>query len=106
MIILLKQINYSLLKHKLHLKTVHRSKIVEQKLMILLLVKQILLIFKCLGAIIEYSDNYSDTLGYLWIFTKEEITGNANVTNNNDAPAFNYKAGLINNNESYGQKTE
>ena len=28
----------------------------------------------------EYRDNYSDTLGYLWQFNRDEIEGNADLT--------------------------
>ena len=31
--------------------------------------------------LIEYSDNYSDTLGSLWNFKRDEIINNADVTN-------------------------
>ena len=31
--------------------------------------------------LIEYSDNYSDTSGSLWQFKRDEINGNADVTN-------------------------
>ena len=41
--------------------------------------------------LIEYSDNYSDTSGSLWNFKRDEITNNANVTNDNNAPSFKFK---------------
>ena len=41
--------------------------------------------------LIEYSDNYSDTLGSLWNFKRDEIINNANVTNDDNAPSFKYK---------------
>ena len=47
--------------------------------------------------LIEYSDNYSDTSGSLWQFKRDEIIDNANVTNDNNAPSFKYKANLIGN---------
>ena len=47
--------------------------------------------------LIEYSDNYSDTSGSLWGFKREEIDNNANVTNDDNAPSFKYKANLIGN---------
>ena len=31
--------------------------------------------------LIEYSDNYSDTSGTLWQFKRDEITNNADVSN-------------------------
>ena len=52
--------------------------------------------------LIEYSDNYSDTSGSLWDFKRDEIDNNANVTNDNNAPSFNYKANLIGNTETNG----
>ena len=54
--------------------------------------------------LIEYSDNYSDTSGSLWQFKRDEITDNANVTNDNNALSFKYKANLIGNKEKNGTK--
>ena len=52
---------------------------------------------------IEYSDNYSDTSGGLWHFKRDEITNNADVSNDN-APSFKYKANLSGNTEANGTK--
>ena len=49
--------------------------------------------------LIEYSDNYSDTLGSLWNFIRNDIVNNENVTNDNNAPSFKYKASIIGNTE-------
>ena len=54
--------------------------------------------------LIEYSDNYSDTSGSLWNFKRDEITNNADVTNDNNAPSFKYKASLIGDTENNGTK--
>ena len=54
--------------------------------------------------LIEYSDNYSDTSGSLWGFKRDEIVNNADVTNNDNAPSFKYKANLIGNTENNGTK--
>ena len=54
--------------------------------------------------LIEYSDNYSDTSGSLWNFKRDEITNNANVTNDDNAPSFKYKASIIGNTEDNGRK--
>ena len=54
--------------------------------------------------LIEYSDNYSDTSGSLWDFKRDEIVDNANVTNDDNAPSFKYKANLIGNTETDGTK--
>ena len=54
--------------------------------------------------LIEYSDNYSDTSGSLWQFKRDEITNNANVTNDDNAPSFKYKASNIGNTENNGTK--
>ena len=54
--------------------------------------------------LIEYSDNYSDTSGSLWQFKRDEIINNADVTNDNNAPSFKYKASLIDNTENDGTK--
>ena len=48
----------------------------------------------------EYSDNFSDTSGSLWNFKRDEITNNANVTNDDNAPSFKYKSNLIANTEN------
>ena len=53
---------------------------------------------------IEYSDNYSDTSGRLQQFKRDEITNNADVTNDNNAPSFKYKASLIANTGDDGTK--
>ena len=47
--------------------------------------------------LIEYSDNYSDTSGSLWDFKTD-----ANVTNDDNAPLFKYKANLITKTEAGG----
>ena len=47
--------------------------------------------------LIEYSDNYSDTSGRLWNFKRD-----ANVTNDDNAPSFKYKANLITETEADG----
>ena len=47
--------------------------------------------------LIEYSDNYSDTSGGLWNFKRDEIIDNADVTNDDNAPSFKYKANFIGN---------
>ena len=54
--------------------------------------------------LIECSDNYSDTSGSLWQFKRDEITNNADVTNDNNALSFKYKANLIGNTEVNGTK--
>ena len=54
--------------------------------------------------LIQYSDNYSDTSGSLWFFKRDEIVDNANVTNEDDAPSFKYKASLISNTGNDGTK--
>ena len=45
--------------------------------------------------LIEYSDNYSDSSGSFWGFKRDEITNNADVTNDVNAPLFKYKANFI-----------
>ena len=54
--------------------------------------------------LIEYSDNYLDTSGSLWGFKRDEAENNADVTNDDNAPLFKYKAGLITNTEADGTK--
>ena len=54
--------------------------------------------------LIEYSDNYSDTSGSLWSFKRDEIADNADVTNEDNAPSFKYRANIIDNTETNGAK--
>ena len=54
--------------------------------------------------LIEYSDSYSDSSGSLWGFKRDEVANNANVTNDDNAPQFKYKANLIGNTEANGTK--
>ena len=54
--------------------------------------------------LIEYSDNYSDTSGSLWDFKRYEIINNADVTNDDNASLFKYKASIIGNTENNGRK--
>ena len=54
--------------------------------------------------LIEYSDNYSDTSRSLWQFKKDKIITNADVTNDNNAPSFKYKASIIGDTENNGTK--
>ena len=54
--------------------------------------------------LIEYNDNYSDTSGSLWNFKRDEIINNADVTNDDNAPSFKYKASIIGNTENNGTK--
>ena len=54
--------------------------------------------------LIEYSDNYSDTSGSLWQFKRDEIINNADVTNDNNALSFKYKASIIGNTNNNGEK--
>ena len=54
--------------------------------------------------LIEYSENYPDTWGSLWDFERDEIVNNADVTNDDNAPSFKYKASIIGNTENNGKK--
>ena len=54
--------------------------------------------------LIEYSDNYSNTSGSLWQFKRDEIIDNADLTNDNNAPSFKYKASIISNTKNNGTK--
>ena len=57
-------------------------------------------------SLIKYNDNYSDTSGSLWGFKRDEIVNNANVTNDDNAPSFKYKASIIVNTENNRTKKE
>ena len=54
--------------------------------------------------LIQYIDNYSDTSGSLWDFKRYEIINNADVTNDDNASLFKYKASIIGNTENNGRK--
>ena len=54
--------------------------------------------------LIEYSDNYSNTSGSLWGFKKDDVTNNANVGNDDNAPSFKYNASGIGDTENNGTK--
>ena len=56
--------------------------------------------------LIEYSDNYSDTSGSLWDSKRDEKVNNADVTNDDNAHLFKYKANLIGNTETNETKKE
>ena len=53
-------------------------------------------------SLMEYIDNYSDTSGSLWNFKRDEVINNADVTNDNNAPSFKYKANIIGNTDANG----
>ena len=53
--------------------------------------------------LIEYSDNYSDTSGSLWQYKRDEIINNADVTNDDNAPLFKYKANIISDTAADGE---
>ena len=52
--------------------------------------------------LIKYSDNYSDTSGSLCGFEIDEVVNNRDLTNNDNAPSFKYRARLITNTEVGG----
>ena len=54
--------------------------------------------------LIEYSDHYSDTSGSLWNFKRDKIINNEDVTDDDNAPSFKYKANLIGNTGNNGRK--
>ena len=54
--------------------------------------------------LIEYSNSCSDTSGSLWGIKRNEIVNNADVTNDDNAPSFKYKAGLITGTKADGTK--
>ena len=54
--------------------------------------------------LIEYSENYSDTLRSLWDFKRDEIVNNADLTNDDNAPPLKYKAIIIGNTGNNGTK--
>ena len=51
-----------------------------------------------------YSDNYSDNSGSLWGNKRDGVTNNEDVTNDNNASSFKYKASIIDNTEANGTK--
>ena len=52
---------------------------------------------------IKYSSNFSDTIGSLWFYSKDETTNfNANIANNSIFKSFEYKLKLLGNSEVDG----
>ena len=56
-------------------------------------------------SLIEYSDNCSDSSGSLRSFKRDDIVNNANVSNDDNALSFKYKANVIGDTENNGTKT-
>ena len=54
--------------------------------------------------LIEYSNNYFDNSGSLWSLKRDEITDNADASDDNNAPSFKYKSNIIGNTEANGTK--
>ena len=54
--------------------------------------------------LIEYSDNFSDTSVYFRHFKGDEITNNADGTNDDNAPSFKHKVSLIGDTGNDGRK--
>ena len=54
--------------------------------------------------LIEYSGNYSDTSGTLCVFKRDNVVNNADVTNDDNAPSFEYKASGIVDTEKNGRQ--
>ena len=51
--------------------------------------------------VIEYSSNYSETIGNLWFYWKDEATNlNADIANTNNFQSFEYKAKLLGNTDA------
>ena len=55
--------------------------------------------------LIEYSDSFSDTIGSLWQFRRDEIEEDANLTINNTS-SFKFKANLIGDTVADGANTK
>ena len=56
--------------------------------------------------LIKYSNNYSDSSGSLRGFKKDKLANNANVTDNDNACSFKYKADLTSDTEANEAKRE
>ena len=54
--------------------------------------------------LIKYSDNYSRTSGSLWGFKRDEIDNNVNMSIDDNAHSFKYKASITGNTENNGTK--
>ena len=51
--------------------------------------------------LLEYGSNWSDTIGSLWFYSKDEATNlNADIVDNNAFKSFKYKAKLLGNTEA------
>ena len=53
-----------------------------------------------------YSNNYSDSSGSLRGFKRDKLANNANVTDNDNARSFKYKADLTSDTEANEAKRE
>ena len=56
--------------------------------------------------LIKYSNNYSDSSGSLRGFKRDKLANNANVTDNDNARSFKYKADLTSDTEANEAKRE
>ena len=55
--------------------------------------------------LIEYSSNYSETIGSFWFYFQDEATNfNADIANDNNIKSFIYKAKLLENTEADGDR--
>ena len=55
--------------------------------------------------LIEYSSNYSETIGSFWFYSQDEATNfNADIANDNNINSFIYKAKLLENTEADGDR--
>ena len=51
--------------------------------------------------LLEYGSNWSDMIGSLWFYSKDEATNlNADIVDNNAFKSFKYKAKLLGNTEA------
>ena len=56
--------------------------------------------------LIKYRNNYSDSSGSLRGFKRDKLANNANVTDNDNARSFKYKADLTSDTEANEAKRE
>ena len=53
--------------------------------------------------LIEYSSNYSETIGNLWFFSKDEATNfNVDIANDNNFKSFKYETKSLGSTEADG----
>ena len=76
-------------------KIVHHFLHVKQKLMMFIDEANHIYTAMSMYNLIEYSDNYSDASGSLWLFKRDEVPNNRADLTIDNSQLFKYKAALV-----------